>query len=243
MADSLALRWFGRLGRQRVPPARHLSQGAALAEQTDQQTQRLLSGAQHALPRVLRVIAQTRARVLEGKPLAAGKKVLSLFEPPTRAIPGTKAARVEFGRQVILDEVEGGLVTRFQILEHPTEHGQAVEAVAHHQALFGHPPQVVVGDRGRHSVETEPQVLAVGVKGVAIPAMGTLSQERPALQRSRRWKRAYRWRAGIEGRIASLRRDFGWRRCGYHGHVGMERWLGLGVIARTLRRIALAQHV
>jgi len=44
--------------------------------------------------------------------------------------------------------------------------------------------------------------------------------------------------AGIEGRIASLRRDFGWRKSRYHGLVGMERWLGLGVIASNLRRIA-----
>ncbi len=53
------------------------------------------------------------------------------------SIPRHKGgALVEFGRHVILDEVEGGIVTRFEILEHPTEHGQAVEAVAHHQALF-----------------------------------------------------------------------------------------------------------
>lgn len=44
--------------------------------------------------------------------------------------------------------------------------------------------------------------------------------------------------AGIEGRIASLRRDFGWRKSRYHGLDGMERWLGLGVIASNLRRIA-----
>jgi IS5 family transposase len=216
---------------------------AALAEQTEQSALRLLTQAQQVLPLVERVIAQTRRRVLEGKPMASGEKVLSLFEPHTRAIPRHKGgARVEFGRQVILDEVEGGIVTRFQILAHPTEHGQAVEAVAHHQALFVHPPHLVAGDRGVHSVETEPYLLARGVKVVAIPAMGKLSQERQALQRSRRWKRAYRWRAGIEGRIASLRRDFGWRRCGYHGPAGMERWLGLGVIASNLRRIALTKQ-
>jgi IS5 family transposase len=75
---------------------------------------------------------------------------------------------------------------------------------------------------------------------VAIPAAGKLSEERQALERSRRFKRGYRWRAGIEGRIASLRRDYGWCRSGYHGPDGMERWLGLGVMASNLRRIALA---
>jgi IS5 family transposase len=38
-----------------------------------------------------------------------------------------------------------------------------------------------------------------------------------------------------------LRRDFGWRKSRYHGHDGMERWLGLGVKTSNLRRIALAK--
>jgi transposase, IS5 family len=173
--------------------------------------------------------------------VASADKVLSLFEPHTRAIPRHKGgAQVEFGRQVILDEVEGGIVTRYQILEHPTEHGQAVEAVVHHQQFFDHPPGVVAGDRGVHAADTESRLSAMGVKLVAIPTVGKISAERQAVQQSRRWKRGYRWRAGIEGRIASLRRDYGWRRSGYHGEGGMERWLGLGVLASNLRHIAQA---
>jgi IS5 family transposase len=215
---------------------------AALGKRTEQQAKRLLHQAQQVLPLVERVITQTRTRVLEGKKMAAEEKVLSLFEPHTRAIPRHKGgALVEFGRHVILDEVEGGLVTRYQILEHPTEHGQALEAVAHHQSLFEHPPNLVAGDRGVQSAETKERLKAAGVKCVAIPAAGKLSPERQALERSRPWRRGYRWRAGIEGRIASLRRDFGWRKSTYHGPDGMERWLGLGVIASNLRRIALAQ--
>jgi IS5 family transposase len=215
---------------------------AALGERTEQQARRLLDKAQQVLPLVERVITQTRLRVLEGKKVASGDKVLSLFEPHTRAIPRHKGdALVEFGRHVILDEVEGGLVTRYQILEHPTEHGQAVEAVAHHQALFAHPPGLVAGDRGVQSAETEELLLAAGVKLVAIPAAGKLTEDRQALEHSRSFKRGYRWRAGIEGRIASLRRNFGWRKSAYHDQDGMERWLGLGVIASNLRRIALAQ--
>jgi IS5 family transposase len=105
---------------------------AALREQTGQQVTHLLRQAQRVLPLVERVIAQTRMRVLEGKKMASGEKVLSLFEPHTRAIPRHKGgALVEFGRHVILDEVDGGIVTRYQILEQPHEHGQAVEAVRH----------------------------------------------------------------------------------------------------------------
>ncbi len=210
---------------------------AALGGRTEQHVQHLLTQGQEVLPLVERVIAQTRLRVV-----ASDQKVLSLFEPHTRAIPRHKGgALVEFGRQVILDEVEGGIVTRYEILEHPNEHGQATEAVAHHQALFAHPPNLVAGDRGVHSAETEPRLSAAGVKLVAIPAAGPVSQERQTLEHTRSFKRGYRWRAGIEGRIASLRRDYGWRTCAYHGQEGMERWLGLGVIASNLRHLARAK--
>jgi transposase, IS5 family len=212
---------------------------AALADQSEAQAKQLLASVEAVLPLIERVIVQTRTRVLEGKKVASEQKVLSLFEPHTRAIPRHKGgALVEFGRQVMLDEVEGGIVTRYEILEHPNEHGQAIEAVAHHCALFEHPPNLVAGDRGVHSADTEETLCAAGVKRVAIPASGKLSEERRAKEHTRAFRRGYRWRAGIEGRIASLRRDYGWRKSRYHGQDGMERWLGLGVIASNLRHIA-----
>src|SRR5258708_36770933 len=126
------------------------------------------------------------------------------------------------------------------MLEHPTEHGQAIEAVAHHQQVSARPPHLVAGDRGVHSAETEEKLTKAGVKRVAIPASGKLSEERQALEHTRAFRRGYRWRAGIEGRIASLRRDYGWRKSRYHEMDGMERWLGLGVLASNLRHIAQA---
>src|SRR6266487_6699965 len=129
-----------------VETADHMVQQAtrvvsALGQQTERQATRLRTEAEAVLPLVKRVIAQTRSRVLEGKKVPSDQKVLSLFEPHTRAIPRHKGgALVEFGRHVILDEVEGGIVTRYEILQHPNEHGQAIEAVQHHQAVFEHSP-------------------------------------------------------------------------------------------------------
>src|SRR5216683_4111933 len=155
----------------------------ALSQQTEQQARRLRTQIEALVPLVKQVIAQTRSRVLEGKKVPSEQKVLSLFEPHTRAIPRHKGgAQVEFGRQVVLDEVEGGIVTRYEILEHPNEHGQAIEAVAHHQEVFAHPPRLVTGDRGVHSAETEPRLSAAGVKLVAIPAAGPVSEERQTLE-------------------------------------------------------------
>src|SRR6185312_7796242 len=72
---------------------------------------RLQGQLERFLPLVGRVIAQARTRVLEGGKVAAADKVVSLFEPHSRVIPRHKGgAEVEFGRQVVLGEVEGGLI-------------------------------------------------------------------------------------------------------------------------------------
>ncbi len=157
-----------------------------LGKDTQQVAKRLVQHAEQMVPRVARVIAQTRKRVLEGKKVPSGDKVFSLFEPQTRAIPRHKGgAAVEFGRQVILDEVEGGIVTRYEILKHPEEHGQAIEAVTHHQEVFARPPRLVAADRGVHSAVTEEKLKAARVKQVAIPFLGKASEERRALERTR----------------------------------------------------------
>jgi len=214
----------------------------ALRRRSEQIAQSLREQVQQVLPLVRRVITQTRTRVLEGKKVASEEKVLSLFEPHTRVIPRHKGgADVEFGRLVTLDEVEGGIITRFEVLEQPNEHGQAEEALAHHQKLFGHPPRILAGDRGIRSPTTQHTLEEAGVKTVAIPAVGKVSAQRRAVERSPSFRRAYRWRAGIEGRINSLRRDYGLRRCAYHGMSGLKRWLGWGILANNVDHIAQAQ--
>ena len=50
---------------------------------------------------------------------------------------------------------------------------------------------------------------------------------------------ALRWRTGCEGRISVLKRRHGLRRCRYRGLPGMERWVGLGVIANNLLVLGL----
>src|SRR6185312_14457103 len=107
-----------------------------------------------------------------------------------------------------------------------------------HQALFAHPPTLVAGDRGTHHADNEQLARMAGVKHLVIPRSGRLTAAQRERERSRAWRRRYRFRAGIEGRISSLRRDYGLRRCAYHGEAGMERYVGWGIIASNLRHIA-----
>jgi transposase, IS5 family len=191
---------------------------------------------------VEQVICQARTRVLEGGQVPPQEKVVSLFEPHTRVLQREQpGAPIEFGRHLVLDEIEGGIVTRYRILPAGEGERHALErAVSHHRTVFGHPPHLVAADRGLHVPGQDSTFQQAGVKHVAVPWKGHASPERRALEHSRAWRRHYRWRAGIEGRIHRLRRDYGRKRCRDHGEVGMERWVGWGILASTLWQIGQA---
>jgi transposase, IS5 family len=205
--------------------------------------ERLRAALERFVPLAEQVIRQARTRVLEGGKVPAQEKIVSLFEPHTRILQRRKTGvLIEFGRHVVLDEVEGGIVTRYRLLPAGLgEHDELPTAVAHHQAVFGHPPDLVAGDRGFHVPPVQAMaLLQAGVKHVVVPWQGSASAERRALEHSRAWRCRYRWRAGIEGRIHSLRRDYGLKRCANHGEDGMERWIGWGILASNLWHIGVA---
>ncbi len=206
-------------------------QGRRLREQVDR-----------FVPLVERVIEQARTRVVEGGKVPADEKIVSLFEPHSRVIARHKGgATVEFGRTVVFDEVEGGIVSRYDILDDgETAHGALPPALTHHQEVCGRAPTLVTADRGVHSPDNERLAAAAGVRHLVIPAWGKATAAQRAREKERAWRQRYQWRAGIEGRISSLRRDDGLRRCADHGPDGMERRVGWGVIGRNLRHIGQA---
>jgi len=118
---------------------------------------------------------------------------------------------------------------------------QALPAIQHHRAVVGHPPALVTGDRRLHATGLEQAAQRLGVRHVAIPWTGNLSATRRAVEQGRGWRRRDRWRAGIEGRIHSLRRDDGLVRGRSHGLSGLERDVGWGVLASDLRHLAGAR--
>jgi transposase, IS5 family len=211
-----------------------------LAAGADTAVQRLQAQLEHFVPLVQQVCAQAQRRVLEQAPVAATDKLVSLFEPHTAVIRrGKLPMPTEFGAKVLLDEVEGGLVSRYVILDgNPPDAPQLPASLDHHQRQFGHPPQTAAADRAFSTTANECYAAQVGVPCVAIPKPGRRSAERRAWEQRPAFRRAARFRAGIEGRISVLKRAFGLRRCRYHGKPGMERWVGWGILAHNLRQIS-----
>jgi transposase, IS5 family len=188
---------------------------------------------------VRRVLAQARARVLKGD-THHPDKVLSIFEPHTEVIRKGKAAKpTEFGNVVKLQEADGHIITDYQVCA-PRVRDECLwgPALERHRALFGRPPRLAVADAGFASTANERLAARLGVQRVALPRRGRPPSTAPP--RPRWYRRALRWRTGSEGRISAAKRCHGLRRCRYRGPQGMERWVGLGVLASNLRILARA---
>jgi transposase, IS5 family len=186
------------------------------------------------------VISQSRRRVLEGEEVPATQKLVSVFEEHTAIIRRGKARKkTEFGRKVWLSEVDGGIVSGFRILEgNAGDEAQLRPTLDDHLRLFGKVPELVAADRNVHSKENEQLAKQMGVKKVCLPKAGKKSTERQEHERQRWYKRARRFRAGIEGRISVMKRREYLSRCRDKGEEGFGRWVGWGVLTANLDTIA-----
>jgi len=103
-------------------------------------------------------------------------------------------------------------------------------------------PRLVAADAAFYSARNEAAAKAKGVKRVCIPNRSTKSLERKREQKKRWFRNGQKWRTGCEGRISVVKRRHGLSRCRYKGSVGMDRWVGLGVIADNLINIGRAME-
>ena len=188
-----------------------------------------------------RVLEQTRARVLKGDTHYPGK-VLSVFEPHTEAIrKGKKLKPTEFGKLVKIQEAEAQFITDYGVCAERVPDGTLWEpSLERHQQLFGRAPSMATADAAFASAANEAAATQRGVRRVALPRYGRVSESRRAKQKQGWFRRAMRWRTGCEGRISALKRRHGLARCRYRGVPGMERWVALGVIANNLLVLARA---
>lgn len=204
------------------------------------QVQTLSDRLDELLPRVQQVITQTTRRVLFQQEVPSSEKLVSLFEPHTVIISKEKAGQsVQFGRKVKLDEVDGGIISHYTIEPgNPNDSTLFCESLDYHQECFGRPPKLVAADRGFWSSDNEKAALQAGVKNVALPKAGKRSVERTQHEHQPWFRKAHRFRAGIEGRISAVKRNQLLDRCLNHGEEGFERWVGWGVMGANLRKIA-----
>jgi IS5 family transposase len=231
------------VARQVVGQAERVQQVLADRERDGERLpQRVLDDLQRLLPLVRRVIAQAERRVLRGESVPADAKVVSLIEPHSAILTRHKPRQpVEFGRKVWLAEVDGGIVSDVRVLAGaPPDAPEVWPTLARHHRQFGRAPDLLTGDRGCSTAGVRREAAAFGVRRVALPHTGPPTAASRARERQRWYQRGYRWRAGIEGRIGVLQRQYGLDRCPDHGAAGLERWVGWGVLTANLVTIARA---
>jgi transposase, IS5 family len=200
------------------------------------QAQRLKKTLETFIPLANQVLEQTRRRVIEHEVVAAQDKLVSIFEPHTDIIVrGKESKPVEYGHKIWLNEVDGGIVSHYRILEgNPNDELQWKPSLQAHQTSFDHPPQQASADRGLYSNLNEQVAQDLGVEHVILPKAGYKSKDRQAHEQQDWFMEGRKWHAGVEGRISVLKRAHGLGRCLNHGEVGFHRWVGWGVIAGNL---------
>ena len=193
------------------------------------------------VPLVRRVMRQTRARVFRGDTHFDGK-IVSVFEPSAEVIRKGKAGKpTEFGKMVKLQEAENQIIVDYEVYtRRPNDADLLIPAIAVHQAKLGRVPRLVAADAGFYSGRNEAAAKAVGVKRVCIPNRSSKSSDRKREQKKRWFRNGQKWRTGCEGRISVIKRRHGLDRCRYKTEIGMQRWVGLGVISDNLVNIGRA---
>ena len=168
-------------------------------------------------------------------------RLVSLFDPEARPIVrGKTNPPVEFGYKALFCEAEGGIVTHYDtFVGNPNDSTLLKDAVVQQRAVTGQYPAELAGDRGFHAGPEDKAWLDRRVGRVSIPLRGNI-HDPPQRRRERTawfW-RLQRWRAGGEATGSLLKRLFGWRQSLMRGRAGVTTWVGYGVFAHNLWRMA-----
>ena len=132
------------------------------------------------------------------------------------------------------------MITQYRVLDgNPSDEDHVQSCLKAHKSTFGSAPQVFAADRGFDSTHNQNVCRKARIDCPSIPQRGgNKTAEREALEKSPAFKKAQRFRAGIEGRISVLFRGRGMKRCRADGKQRFDLFIGVTVLANNLLKIA-----
>jgi transposase, IS5 family len=160
---------------------------------------------------------------------------VSLVDPDARPIRmGSTRRPTEFGYKArVADTAEGFVIADVPDRGAPIDAGLLDGAIAKAKAA-GMQVRSVYADRGFGTSTGDAALVRHRIRDPVIPR-----QQRAApIERSRSWKRRYRHRNGLEGRISQLKRK-GLRRTRLRSLEGAQTWAGGITLAQNLQRMTL----
>jgi IS5 family transposase len=187
----------------------------------------------HYRPLIERIIWQTERRVLAGEPVAAGEKLVSLFEPHADII--VKGSRdVDYGHKLNLTTGRSGLILDLVIeAGNPADSGRFLPMIERHMAFYGQAPLQAAADGGYASRDNLSQAKARGIRDMAFHKKAGLRIEDMVKSR---WvyRKLRNFRAGIEADISCLKRAYGLARCTWRGLDHFKAYVWSSVVAYNL---------
>ena len=137
-----------------------------LQKQSQQKAKRLVETLNHFIPLARQVIEQATRRIMQAEQAPAREKNVSIFEEHTDIIVrGKEAKPVEYGHKIWLNEVDGGTVSHYRILDgNPSDEKQWKPSLKAHIKTFQHPPVQASADRGLSSDPNEKLAHDFGVR-------------------------------------------------------------------------------
>jgi IS5 family transposase len=185
------------------------------------------------------VAGQARQRLAGTMPGGATRRV-SLHDGDARPIAkGRLGKPVEFGYKAQVTDNDDGIIVDYTVEQgNPADGPQLAPAVARVINRTGKTPAAVAADRSYGEKAIDDDLHRLGVRHVVIPRKGKPGKARQAAERRRAFRRAVKWRTGSEGRVSTLKRQYGWDRTRLDGTQGARTWAGYGVLAHNLVKIA-----
>ncbi len=187
-----------------------------------------------------RVVDQARRRVLEGERVPNEEKLFSIFEAHTELLIRGKAGKnVEFGHMIQLQQVDGKFITDYEVFDkRPVEYELLESVLKSHKKLFGHYPDELAGDKGYYQNMAAIDRLQKKVPMVSIAKKGRRTLEETEREHDPLFRLAQRFRAGVEGTIAFLKRMLRLARCFNKGWEHFVSTIGQTIFAHNLLVLA-----
>lgn len=185
----------------------------------------------------LRVVDQTRRRVIGKEKVPAQDKVVSIFEPHTDIIIKDKRD-VLYGHKILVATGATGLVQHCSVLDgNPADSTLVKQALTQVTAALGKVPRQAAMDGGFASAEGLAIAKAAGVQDVCFSKRRGMAITDMA-KSTWVYRKLWRFRAGIEAGISWLKRCFGLGRCNWRGGDGFHAYVHSGVVAFNLLLLA-----
>jgi IS5 family transposase len=217
--------------KQTVREARALVAEARRGKRTPRAA--LVAQLERELVAAEQVLAQTDLR-LAGQRTIPDRRI-SLVDPDARPIRiGNPRRPTEFGyRARVADTAEGFVIADLPERGNPHD-DRLLEGPLAKAKKAGMQLRSVYADRGFGTRIGDAALAKHKIGDAVIPRRGRASP----IEHTRSWKRRYRFRNGLEGRISQLKRK-GLRRTRLRGLAGAQTWVAGIALAHNLQRLAL----